>query len=220
MTRYVLLAALLLIAALVTGCQSVVAPAPINATYDYAGPPTLGEAVNFEDTCLLPIEIGYAFSGDIEGVATSQAQILHDGLCEPDTQYCDYNEKWVAEGVYEGEVKGQAGTFDYFLTATVNDCHFDAQMAIEPGTGTGDLAGINGIIIFDEEPGDEPPWPVTGYVYYEPTQEASVAEAAAQIPEAPTLCPAWALCSRRTRNGHRRWGRAGSDNLVVSGAES
>lgn len=149
------------------GCQSAVAPAPINATYDYAGPPILGEAVNFEDTCLLPIEIGYAFSGDIEGVATFQAQVLHDGLCEPDTQYCDYNEKWVAEGVYEGEVKGQAGTFDYFLIATVNDCHFTAQMAIEPGSGTGDLAGINGIIIFDEEPGDEPPWPVTGYVYYD-----------------------------------------------------
>ena len=166
MTRYLLLAALLLVTTLVAGCQSAVAPAPINATYDMAGPPTMGEAVNFEDKCLLPAEVYWAFSGDMEGLVTLQLQIMHDGLCEPDTEYGDLNEKWVATGDFEGSVKGQEGTFDFFLVADVFERNFTAQMAIEPDSGTGELAGIRGLIDFEEKPDDEAPWPVTGYVYY------------------------------------------------------
>ena len=38
MTRYIVLAILLLTAALVTGCQSAVAPAPLTAEYDLGRP--------------------------------------------------------------------------------------------------------------------------------------------------------------------------------------
>ena len=167
MNRKLWLIVSILVIALLAGCQSAVAPAPINATYDMAGPPIPGEAINFEDTCLLPIEISWVFAGDVEGIATFQTQIMHDGLCEPDTQYGDLNEHWVATGIFEGAVNGHEGTFEFFLVAQLIDLYYTAQLAIEPGSGTGDLTGINGIIKFNEEPGDEPPWPVTGYYYYD-----------------------------------------------------
>lgn len=73
----------------------------------------------------------------------------------------------IATGEFEGAVNGQEGTFDFFLVAQLIDLYYTGQLAIEPGSGTGDLTGINGIIKFNEEPGDEPPWPVTGYYYYD-----------------------------------------------------
>ena len=155
-------------ATLLAGCQGVVAPMPIDATYDMPAPPVEGEFTTIEDKCLLPLQAVYEFTGTIEGAANLDFKILHDGPCVEDMQFGMYDESWIVTGSFEGAVDGREGTFDLFYIAELKADHFTGQMVAVPNSGTGELTNLRAIINFDEMLGDAPPWPVTGYYYFLP----------------------------------------------------
>lgn len=95
-------------------------------------------------------------------------RILIHGPCNQDGQIGDQNESWIVNGRFDGAVDGRTGTFEIFYIVDITDKHLTGQMAIVPGSGTGELAGIRGLINYDEMTDDPAPWPVAGYYYYVP----------------------------------------------------
>ena len=173
MKRIGLFIVVLFVLSALVGCQSAVAPAPLNAVYDSAGPLTVGEMTEVDGECLLPLQGPYAYSGDLEGTMHLDYHILLHGPCDPEGQIGDLNESWIVTGHFDGAVAGRVGTFEVFYIADITDRHFTGQMAIVPGSATDELRGLRGLINFDEMIDDPAPWPVTGYYYFVPETEGA-----------------------------------------------
>ena len=188
MKRIGLFIVVLFVLSALVGCQSAIAPAPLDAAYDSASAPSAGEMAEVDGECLLPLQGTHVYSGDLEGTMNLDYRILLHGPCDPEAEIGDLDESWIVTGRFDGAVNGRTGAFDIFYIADITDKHLTGQMAVVPGSGSGELAGIRGLINFDEMTDDPAPWPVTGYYYFVPEADAQTAPDNASVsPGTPML---------------------------------
>lgn len=154
----------LLVLSILAACQPV--QAPVAGTYDVAGPPIERVAIPMEDDCLINVILPYRFDGAIVGEAEIHLAILAKGSCEGVAPGL-YDETIAAKGNFTGTVDGKAGTFAflYLLTAAAGE-PFAGLISVIPGSGTGELQGIQGeFMVAGQLHGDERPTYEGGYYF-------------------------------------------------------
>ncbi len=164
MMRYLWVILSMLVVVLLAGCQAMVRP--IDSEYVLAGPPMVEEATEIDGECLLHLVFPWQIEGNLHGTAVTDYKILLHGPCGVEGGPGAVDESWIYTGSFEGELDGRTGTFDYFSVAEINDRILTGQLAIVPGSGGGDLAGIAGVISYDASV-DEEATPLTGYYYFD-----------------------------------------------------
>ncbi|MEZ4661466.1 MAG: DUF3224 domain-containing protein [Caldilineaceae bacterium] len=158
---HLLIFLMLLLSIMLSACQA--GPNVIQAEYVLAGPPSTEESTAIGEDCLLHLVFPWQIEGNLQGTAITDYRILLHGPC--DSGIGDVDEAWVYSGTFEGQLDGRTGTFNYYAFADVKDRILTGQLAIVPGSGGGELAGIAGVLSFNVSV-DTETTPLTGYYYF------------------------------------------------------
>lgn len=131
----------------ITGSAFASTPMEVSGTMAYAGPFTNLEMRTAGDNCVIDVDLSYAFSGDMQGVAPFHFRVVSHGSC-PAMPF-QYSENLKARGTFDGYVGDKEGSLDLEYVAKA--------WPAEPGelaltgkiiilSGTGDLANLHGLL--------------------------------------------------------------------------
>jgi hypothetical protein len=100
--------------------------------------------------CLLELGGTYEWYGTLEGSGPAALRIILHRACEDESPPFSSRESGHAEGTFTGTVAGRQGSFQYRF-----DFHPDGQGEAHGtmvlGKGTGGLAGIHGVLKFNDD---------------------------------------------------------------------
>jgi hypothetical protein len=148
----VLLTLVTLVAVLVVPA-SATQSTPVSGTWtDYGldgGPPTFTQRGK---NCFIEGDFWYEWGGDIEGISYTHLEIVSHGPCGYPKG--SFREGLRMPGSFEGCVMGRCGTFEYLELVTFTPApggpedapNYDLQGRIIIQHGTGDLAGLHGVL--------------------------------------------------------------------------
>jgi hypothetical protein len=161
----VLIVTLLLLMSPVAGAAGEQSPIkPIDARIGAVWPLLLEEMHDHGQQCRVHTVTTWLFDGNLQGA-------IAEGTYDPLVHYpCGdyppgtYSENGKLTGTFEGTLDGLSGSFDLVGVARMNekDTLWYLEFVIVPGSGTGELAGIHGVMKGESLWSD--PWtPVTGW---------------------------------------------------------
>ena len=90
--------------------------------------------------CLVELEAAFSLTGTLEGLFLADFFIIHLGPCDQPAE-----EVFVAKGTFDGEVDGEAGSFDFSFVGDI-DAQGNAEGDLVIHSGTGDLENLSGRI--------------------------------------------------------------------------
>jgi hypothetical protein len=144
-----LIATFLLLTSPVAGTAAGGSPIkPIDARISAVWPLLVEEMHDLGQQCQVHTVTTYLFEGNLQGAierGTYDPLVHHPcGDYPPGT----YSENATFFGTFEGTLDGLSGTFDLVGQARMNekDYMWYLQYTIVPGSGTGELAGIHGVV--------------------------------------------------------------------------
>jgi hypothetical protein len=135
---------LLLVAGIFAGCQPV-PPASIKAQLVPIGPPTVEDFTDAGEECLVHVVLSPKVEGNLQGTVDTDYRIVVLHPCDP-TPPGTYEEIHALTGKFMGTLDGKDGTFEFFGSGKSVKGDYSAQWAIVPGSGTGSLAGLSGML--------------------------------------------------------------------------
>jgi hypothetical protein len=135
---------LLLAAGIFAGCQPV-PPASIKAQLVPTGPPTVEDLTDAGEECLVHVVLSPKVEGNLQGIVDTDYRIVVRHPCDP-TPPGTYEELHALTGKFKGTLDGKDGTFEFFGSGKSVNGDYAAKWAIVPGSGTGGLAGLTGML--------------------------------------------------------------------------
>ena len=140
----------------VTGPAFASAPIDVSGIMAYAGPFTNVEMRTAGDNCIVELDLSYAFSGDMVGIAPFHFRAVTHGPC-PAGPF-QYSENLKARGTFYGSVEDKEGSLNLVFVANT--------WPVEPGelaltgkiiilSGTGELENLHGLLDVSYIMGDE-----------------------------------------------------------------
>jgi hypothetical protein len=147
-------------------------PAPITATWTIVGAEVV-DAHPQGQGCLVNVALTWDIAGNLQGSATVEWEALvHQAKvhnpCD-DTPGGTYSENTTIKGRFQGVLDGRSGTSEFTGQERMNvkDHLLHAEFVIVPGSGTGNLIGIQGTMKSDG-PFDAPSLPLIGQYHIVP----------------------------------------------------
>lgn len=134
----------LLVANILAGCQPV-PPAAIKAELSPTGPPLLEKFTEAGEECFVHVVLLSKIDGNLQGTLDADYRVVIQHPCGPYPPGT-YEESLPMTGKFKGKLDGREGTFDIFSSGKSVDGQYTANWAIVPGSGTGGLTGITGLI--------------------------------------------------------------------------
>jgi hypothetical protein len=142
-----LIMAVLVVLGVVTGPAFASTPIDVSGTMAYAGPPTNLVMQTAGHNCIIDVDVAYAFSEDMVGIAPFHFRAVSHGAC-PAAPF-QYSENLKARGTFTGAVWGKAGSLELEFVAK--------GWPAEPGelamtgkiiilSGSGELANLRGVL--------------------------------------------------------------------------
>jgi hypothetical protein len=135
---------LLLVIGLLVGCQPVPS-ASIKAQMSPTGPPTVEQLTDAGEECLVHVVLAPKVEGNLQGSVDTDYRIVVLHPCDP-TPPGTYEENHALTGKFKGTLDGKDGTFEFFGSGKSVNGDYAAKWAIIPGSATGGLAGLTGML--------------------------------------------------------------------------
>lgn len=151
-----LILAALIALLVITGTAFASTPVDVSGTMAYASPFTNLEMQTAGENCIVDVDLSYAFSGDMVGIAPFHFRVVSHGPC-PGMPF-QYTENLRGRGTFDGSVGDKEGglVLDFVAKAWPSEPGELALVGkITILTGTGELANLHGSLDVSYIMGDE-----------------------------------------------------------------
>jgi hypothetical protein len=137
-----------LIALLVITVPAIASTAfDVSGTMAYAGPPTNIEMKTAGENCFIDVDLPYAFTGDMQGIAPFHFRIVSHGACPAEP--FEYAENLKARGTFVGSVGDKQGSLYLKFVSTAWPAE-TGELALVGKifilSGSGELANLHGLL--------------------------------------------------------------------------